>query len=463
MKLRHFQPLNIQGPGPLPPDTEGPKTPQPPAVGASVGIAFTWNCSHHSVVEYLNISNDNKLLLYTRPKKDWRKPLTVELDFTLVSILAVVEKLQVITTYFWLFVKWRNDFVSWNSSDFCGITHLTLPADKFWIPEISIEEQANEEKSRTSPFLRVSSSGDMMQHQAFHLTSSCSLHIFTFPFDKQACNITVLSPMHSDKEVEMSNKTFSTKLDAKDRNLYLTNGEWKYNNIIVSRDTMTGLEMNYSTVTYQIFMQRRPILYVLNLIIPTAVLFFLDMAVSFTSASDSEKINVKITLILEVSFLSLILNSILPASSDDPPIIAKFFMGVFLLMVVSLLENYVTRSLKEMKPPRWFLKCERLISSRRKKKTSEKYVPYPDEQKEPCDHVLAGKEDAEAEAYIFLRSIYSEVKQMREQLFPEKSQMATNAEWNRIMAITESLFFYARLIFSVLFIAYIILKWRSEM
>lgn len=57
--------------------------------------------------------------------------------------------------------------------------------------------RANEEKARTSPFIRISSDGEMMQFQEYHLTSSCSLNIYRFPFDKQSCNITVLSPMHS--------------------------------------------------------------------------------------------------------------------------------------------------------------------------------------------------------------------------------------------------------------------------
>lgn len=73
----------------------------------------------------------------------------------------------------------------------------------------------------------------------------------------------------------------------------------------------------------QLHMQRRPILYVLNLIFPTSALFILDMVISCTYVSSSEKINFKITLILEVSVLSLILNEILPTSSDDPPVIGN--------------------------------------------------------------------------------------------------------------------------------------------
>ncbi|XP_053154451.1 5-hydroxytryptamine receptor 3A-like isoform X2 [Hemicordylus capensis] len=374
------------------------------------GAALEQNCTHHNVVEYLNISSDNKLLLYTRPKKNWAEPLEVNLDFTLVSILTVVEKLQVLTTYFWLFVKWKNDFVFWNPSDFCNITHLTLPADKFWVPEISVEEQANEEKSRTSPFVRVSSSGEIMQFQTFHLTSSCSLHIYRFPFDKQKCNLTVLSPMHSDKEVMMKNNEITLEVDAKSRNIYLTNGEWKFNRISSYSYKIVGVEMNYSAVTYQISMQRRPVLYVLNLILPTSALFFLDMAISCTSASSSEKISFKITLILEVSVLSLILNDILPTSSDDPPVIEETVQ----------------------------------------------------EQGESTAHTPAGKEGVEKETDVFVRTICSELRLIRNQVSAQRSQAPANRKWNRIVLCVEKLFCYTRVLLSVLFITYITLMWREE-
>ncbi|KAH0629472.1 hypothetical protein JD844_011554 [Phrynosoma platyrhinos] len=205
-----------------------------------------------------------------------KKHLALEKGQDVLEQDEIVEKLQLITTYFWL-----------------------------W---------ANEDKSRTSPFLHISSDVMMMQFQAFHLTSSCSLHIYTFPFDKRICNITVLSPMHSGTEkVRMMIDDITIEVDAKSRNLYLTNGEWKFNNIMFSNETMSGVQMKYSAVTYQ----RQPVLYVLNLIIPTSALFFLDLAISFTSASSSDKINLKITLILEISVLSFILKEMLRKKEES--------------------------------------------------------------------------------------------------------------------------------------------------
>lgn len=68
-------------------------------------------------------------------------------------------------------------------------------------------------------------------------------------------------------------------------------------------------------------MERRPTLYILNLILPTCALYLLDMAVLFGPSSLEEKINFQIAIILGSSMLAVILNNSLPTSSNKPPII----------------------------------------------------------------------------------------------------------------------------------------------
>lgn len=70
-------------------------------------------------------------------------------------------------------------------------------------------------------------------------------------------------------------------------------------------------------------MKRLAIFHVLVLIVPTVTLFLLDMAISLAFASPAEMIAFKMTLILENSVLSLILNEMLPATSDNPPVIGN--------------------------------------------------------------------------------------------------------------------------------------------
>lgn len=54
------------------------------------------------------------------------------------------------------------------------------------------------------------------------------------------------------EEVIMKNNEIAFEVDVKNRNTFLTNGEWKFNYISVYHNIITGVEMNYSVVTYEV-------------------------------------------------------------------------------------------------------------------------------------------------------------------------------------------------------------------
>lgn len=42
---------------------------------------------------------------------------------------------------FYFSQSWTNEFLTWNSSDFCGIEEITLPKSLLWIPDVRINEE----------------------------------------------------------------------------------------------------------------------------------------------------------------------------------------------------------------------------------------------------------------------------------------------------------------------------------
>ncbi|XP_019398071.1 PREDICTED: 5-hydroxytryptamine receptor 3A-like [Crocodylus porosus] len=419
-------------------------------------------CKYHDVVEYLNITSNSDLFLYTKPKRNWKEPVEVELDFTFASIISIREKLQTATFYFWLTMEWKNDFVSWNPLDFCNISSFSMPASLFWAPEIFIDEQADEDKSSTSLFVHVQSNGQIKKVQVYRLTAFCGLLTDKFPFEKQRCNISIFSTVYPVQDLILKNIKTSEEATRSSLSYHLTHGEWKFINLRVLHHNSSADGMYFSMVTYQIVMQRRPILHVLNMILPTCALFLLDIAISFTPASFDFKINFKITLILEVCVLSWILNDILPAASDSPPVIAMFFSGVFLSMVICLLENCLLMTLKERKPLRSLLNARKLLLRffKKEKKTSGNLATHHDEvppgQGETWDPNLSGKEGKET--VLFLKERHSEL-QIIQQLASSQDEDQAELEWEQTLIFLEKVFSYTHLIVSVLFFAFIIIKW----
>lgn len=82
----------------------------------------------------------------------------------------------------------------------------------------------------------------------------------------------------------------------------------------------------------QITMKRRPALYVVNFILPILFLLFLDLASFMIPERGGEKLSFKVTVLLAVTVMQLILNEILPSSSNRIPLIGKE-AEVFILAV----------------------------------------------------------------------------------------------------------------------------------
>ena len=68
-------------------------------------------------------------------------------------------------------------------------------------------------------------------------------------------------------------------------------------------------------------MKRRSVLYIVNFILPILLFLCLDLASFMISHSGGEKLGFKITVMLAVTVMQLILNEILPSSSDKVPLI----------------------------------------------------------------------------------------------------------------------------------------------
>ncbi|KFQ18325.1 5-hydroxytryptamine receptor 3A, partial [Merops nubicus] len=213
--------------------------------------------------------------------------------------------------------EWENTFATWNPQDFCNISKVVLPMDAYWSPPIFILERVNGQNSNLDN-MAVMHNGTFNFTCTFQATLTCSLMIFKFPFDTQTCNLSIASFLYPVTDLIMRTRRTPAEMMKDSHSYFLTDGEWKFTNLSI----IEYLEdESFSVVTYVISMERRPTLYVLNLILPTCGLYLLDMAVLFGPCSLEDKINLQVAIILGSSMLAVILNDILPTSSNKPPVI----------------------------------------------------------------------------------------------------------------------------------------------
>ncbi|XP_060951355.1 5-hydroxytryptamine receptor 3A-like [Limanda limanda] len=297
------------------------------------------NCSYQDVLDHLNLTQRSKMFYMNRPVKNYKTPTKVYLDLLLYAILEVQEKDQKFVPYVWITMWWKNDFISWDPEEFCGMEFVSIPNELIWKPDITIVEMTERDSAPPSPYVSLTFRGNVEIVNDLVLTSTCRMQIYKFPFDTQSCNLTFKSFIHSDEEIELVRYLNSEEITEDSREVMRIQSEWLFINITVSSITEKPYKHNYTSVIYTINMKRRSALYIVNFILPILFLLCLDLSSFMISDSGGEKLGFKITVLLAITVMQLILNDILPSSSNRIPLIAVYCIGVFSLMMLSLMET----------------------------------------------------------------------------------------------------------------------------
>ncbi|KAJ8363658.1 hypothetical protein SKAU_G00124890 [Synaphobranchus kaupii] len=244
-------------------------------------------------------------------------------------------------------MTWNNDHISWDPSEFCGISQLTIPRDMLWKPDLFIFELTEEDKSPMSPYLSIFYNGTVMLEDDSVVTSTCKMDVHKFPFDTQSCVITFGSIMHPVNELQLIPFSNSSRATQTSLEVIQTQGEWEFLSVSVMRSTGSFHRGEWDLLKYKITMKRRPLLYVVNFMLPVLFFLILDIASFFISDMNGEKLGFKVTVLLAISVLLLILNDILPSMSNKTPLIGTYCIVIFAFMLLSLLETILVIYLME--------------------------------------------------------------------------------------------------------------------
>ncbi|KTF73219.1 hypothetical protein cypCar_00044388 [Cyprinus carpio] len=193
---------------------------------------------------------------------------------------------------------WFNN-MGWQYDQFCGIEAVPATKDMFWTPDIIIKESIRTEfGTKESPYLQL---------LWWELSVSVDILALTTAFDELT-----IDPFSDNKNITHESKEF-----------FQAQGEWELLSIDTSKSNATLLDNLQDLLIYKITIKRRPLLYVINIIIPVFFFLVLDMMSFFIDASGTDKLSFKVTLLLSISVLLLILNDTLPSTADKIPLIGE--------------------------------------------------------------------------------------------------------------------------------------------
>nr|XP_040028595.1 neuronal acetylcholine receptor subunit alpha-7-like isoform X3 [Gasterosteus aculeatus aculeatus] len=230
------------------------------------------------------LANYNRL---ERPVINDSAAILVELGFTLLQIIDVDEKNQVLMTNAWLQLYWTDIYLTWNPENYPGVQNLRFPSDQIWTPDILLYNSADERFDATfHTNVLVNASGYCQYIPPGILKSTCYIDVRWFPFDVQKCDLKFGSWTHNGWLLDLQ------MLDV-DTSTYIPNGEWDLVGVPAKRNELyyDCCKEPYPDVTFTVTMRRRTLYYGLNLLIPCVLISGLALLVFLLPADSGEKIS----------------------------------------------------------------------------------------------------------------------------------------------------------------------------
>lgn len=297
------------------------------------------------------MANYNRL---ERPVVNDSSAILVELGLTLLQIIDVDEKNQVLMTNAWLQLYWTDVYLSWNPDQYPGVQNLRFPSNQIWTPDILLYNSADERFDATfHTNVLVNASGYCQYIPPGILKSTCYIDVRWFPFDIQKCNLKFGSWTHSGWLLDL-------QMLEVDTSTFIPNGEWDLVGVPAKRNELyyDCCKEPYPDVTFTVTMRRRTLYYGLNLLIPCVLISGLALLVFLLPADSGEKISLGITVLLSLTVFMLLVAEIMPATSDSVPLIAQYFASTMMIVGLSVVVTVLVLQFHHHDPrggkmPRW--------------------------------------------------------------------------------------------------------------
>lgn len=311
-------------------------------------MAQTLNDSLRLIGELkLKYNGNNK---HVRPLLDQTQAVEVTSTVFLETIKGFDEVQGILTTMITMRLFWTDAHITWNSSEYGGITWVHLIYDEVWVPEISLINP-------TETFRSVGYSGQMIAYlndgraswSTDHVLSSyCEANVEKYPFDTQVCSVAFRTTHYSTDEVVLTSSRNGVNMI-----LYRENANWELVHALLSRNNSTRI----SSIKMELKMKRRPDFIVVNVITPIIILGLLNTFAFLLPVDCGERMSYCITVLLSITVFITIISDTLPRHGSPLPLICfKLILDIgtsALITLISICNIRLSKISESTKVPSW--------------------------------------------------------------------------------------------------------------
>ncbi|XP_042536589.1 acetylcholine receptor subunit epsilon [Dipodomys spectabilis] len=279
-----------------------------------------------------------------RPVRAPEDTVSITLKVTLTNLISLNEKEETLTTNVWIGIDWQDYRLNYSKDDFGGIETLRVPSELVWLPEIVLENNIDGQFGVAYECnVLISEGGYVSWLPPAIYRSTCAVEVTYFPFDWQNCSLIFRSQTYNAQEVEFifavdDNGDTIDKIEI-DTEAFTENGEWAIDFCpgVIRRHQGDSVDSQGETdVMYSLIIRRKPLFYIINIIVPCVLISGLVLLAYFLPAqAGGQKCTVSINVLLaQTVFLFLIAQKI-PETSLSVPLLGRYL--IFVMVVATLI------------------------------------------------------------------------------------------------------------------------------
>ncbi|XP_071100976.1 acetylcholine receptor subunit alpha-like [Haliotis cracherodii] len=289
-----------------------------------------------------------------RPVRNHSHVTNISIQFMIASLVSMDILNEQIVNKVLLSLSWYDQFLVWNSSEYGGIEKIAPRRGTVWEPMLLVPNaiQQWDMAADATASLSVGSTGLVMLSLGGPLKTSFPVDMRKFPFDTQTISISLYPVQYDENEV-----VFSVSQDYGIPDSLRSHGEWTIKSSSFEAAIPSG---NRCGVEFRMTIQRKPIFYILSIILPISLLSFLNMVVFAVPAESGEKLSFSLTTMLSLAVYMSFVSQIMPNKSVPLSFMAVYLASVLCLSALAILATvFILRLYHKPEtetPPFWVTK-----------------------------------------------------------------------------------------------------------
>ncbi|KAM4698128.1 acetylcholine receptor subunit alpha-1-A [Rhinophrynus dorsalis] len=295
-----------------------------------------------------------------RPVKAFKDKVFVTVGLQLIQLINVDEVKQIVTTNVRLKQQWVDVNLNWNPVDYGGIKTIRISSSDVWHPDLVLYNNADGDFAIVKDTkVLLDYTGKIIWTPPAIFKSYCEMIVTHFPFDQQNCSMKLGTWTYDGTMVVINPES-----DQPDLSNFMESGEWLMKDYRCWKHWVyydCCPDTPYLDITYHFLLQRLPLYFIVNVVIPCLLFSFLTGLVFYLPTDSGEKMTLSVSVLLSLTVFLLVIVELIPSTSSAVPLIGKYMLFTMVFVITSIVITVIVINTHHRSPsthimPQWVKK-----------------------------------------------------------------------------------------------------------